>query len=338
MGQSSTLKRLSLRLPNLSDFLLEGFEVVVEDWGEEEGEELGDDESADDAEAEGDVALGACVARADGDREGAHDRGAGGHEDGAEADEAGLDDGILGRFTLFNGFIGKVDHEDAVFKDDADEEDEADEGIDREGLIEEVEGEEASEEGWGQGAHDGDGVDQILVEDAEDDVDHEEGDEEEEVEGGERGLEDVGGPLHFADDARGEVAYREGIDSIDGVAEGDVVGEVEGDADGGESVEVVDGRGADRFFDIDELYEGDEVIARGADVELREDGGIAVVFGEGFDEHFVLVEGGIDEGDLIIGVGVLEKVLDLGGVDVEVVGFIAEDGELELGLEDEEVA
>ena len=44
-----------------------------------------------------------------------------------------------------DGVDSKVDHHDSVFKDDSNEENEADKGVDGEALIEEVESKEASE-------------------------------------------------------------------------------------------------------------------------------------------------------------------------------------------------
>lgn len=110
------------------NLFLDGLEVIIKDGGEEEGEELGDEEAADDAEAEGDAGLGHGAADAEGDGDASHEGANGGHEDGTEADEGGFDDGVIGLLPfVLDGVDGKVDHHDSVFQDDADEENEADE-------------------------------------------------------------------------------------------------------------------------------------------------------------------------------------------------------------------
>ena len=125
-------------------FFAEVFEEEVEDGSEIESEDLGDDEASDDDEAERDAGLGGHAAKAEGDRDGSHESGEGGHEDGAEPLAAGLFDSFQGSFTCEDGVIGKVDEDDAVFHDDAQEEDESDKGVERKGVVENEEGQKAS--------------------------------------------------------------------------------------------------------------------------------------------------------------------------------------------------
>jgi len=80
------------------------------------------------------------------------------------------------------------------------------------------------------------------------------------------------------------------------------------------------------------------LVVGGVDVEFGEDGGVFVETGKGFDEHIVLVDGGVDLGDFIVGVGVGEVVFDVSGIDVEVVGFISVDVDVPLGLVDAKIA
>src|SRR3954463_4877413 len=62
---------------------LQALEVDVDDGGDVEGEELGNEETADDGDAKGAARFGAG-AEAEGDREGSHERGHGGHHDRTE--------------------------------------------------------------------------------------------------------------------------------------------------------------------------------------------------------------------------------------------------------------
>ena len=193
---------------------MEHFEVVVDDGSEKEGEELGDEEAADDAEAEGDAVLGHGAADAEGDGDGSHARGKGRHKNGAEADEGSFNDGIIGRFLFFsNGDVGEVDHHNAVFHDDSNEENEADERIDGEGLIEDVKGEEAAEEGRGKGAHYSEGMDEALIENAQHDIDDEKGEDHEESEAGERLLKDISSSDEPSIDL-GRFVNGEGVEGI----------------------------------------------------------------------------------------------------------------------------
>src|SRR5271169_71793 len=117
----------------------EAVESEIDDRGGVEGEELAHDESADDADAEGAAELRAG-ASAEGQGQSAEEGGHGGHENGAETEHAGFEDGLFGAFAAFAfGLEGKVDHHDGVFLDDADEQDDADDGDDVEVLFEEHE-------------------------------------------------------------------------------------------------------------------------------------------------------------------------------------------------------
>jgi len=88
------------------------------------------------------VGLGERSADAEGDGDGAHEGGDGGHHDGAETDEASFNDGVVGRFFfLMDRLVGKIDHHNPVFQHNSNEHDETDEGIDGESLMEYGEGE-----------------------------------------------------------------------------------------------------------------------------------------------------------------------------------------------------
>ena len=63
----------------------------------------------------------------------AEQRGHGGHHDGAEAQQAGLVDGVHRRHALLAlGVEREIDHHDAVLLHDADQQDDADQGDDAE--------------------------------------------------------------------------------------------------------------------------------------------------------------------------------------------------------------
>ena len=80
-----------------------------------------------------------------------HEGGESRHHDGTEADEAGFEDGIGGRFVFVAlGFEGEVDHHDGVLFDDADQHQDADEAIDVQVFAKEQQGGEGADAGGGQ--------------------------------------------------------------------------------------------------------------------------------------------------------------------------------------------
>src|SRR6266436_2858254 len=84
-----------------------------------ERKKLAHDEAADDADAEGAAKL-RTSAGTESQRERAEEGGHGGHQNRAEAQHAGFEDGVFGAFAAFAlGLQGEVDHNDGVFLDDA---------------------------------------------------------------------------------------------------------------------------------------------------------------------------------------------------------------------------
>ncbi len=63
---------------------------------------------------------------------------------------------------------------------------------------------------------------------------------------------------------------------------------------------MVDGEGADGFFDFNDLREGHLVACCRGDIELGEDGWVSVEAGQGFYEHIVLVNEAVDLRDFIV--------------------------------------
>jgi hypothetical protein len=84
---------------------------------------------------------------------------------------------------------GEVDHHDGVLLDDADQHDDADEGVEAQIDAEDQQGQQGAEAGGGQAGKNGQGVDEALVEDAEHDVDHQDRDQQQDAQALERGLE-----------------------------------------------------------------------------------------------------------------------------------------------------
>ena len=145
--------------------------VKVDHRGGVEREHLADDEAADDGDAQGAAQLRSIALR-DGNGDAAKHSGHGGHHDGPETQQAGLIDGLLGAIILVAfGLNGEIDHQDGVFLDDADQQDDADQGDHRQLGVHHHQRQQGADTRGGQRGENGDGVDVVLVENAEHDVD-----------------------------------------------------------------------------------------------------------------------------------------------------------------------
>ena len=130
-GGGATVSPLRGPRPPLQP-LLQPIHVDVEDRRHVERQELREEQAADDREPERPPRLRAR-AQAERDRQRAHERGHRRHHDRPEADEAGLVDRLLGVLAFVALRLDReVDHHDPVLLDEADEQDDADEGVDRE--------------------------------------------------------------------------------------------------------------------------------------------------------------------------------------------------------------
>src|SRR5262249_31576228 len=148
------------------DALGETIEGEINDRCREQGQDLADQESSNDADSQRVPELGAG-AGAEHEGQGAEDRRDRGHEDGAEAQQAGLVDGLAWAQALFAlGIDGEVDHEDRVLLDDANEQNDADEGDDGEVIAGENEREQGPDPGRGQGRENRDRMYEALVQNA----------------------------------------------------------------------------------------------------------------------------------------------------------------------------
>src|SRR5208283_545570 len=97
------------------------FKGQIDDGCCVKGQHLGDQEAADDGDAQGLAQFGAG-AKAQGQRDGAAKGGQGGHHYGPESDDAGFVNGLFGReFFLALGDEGEIDHHDGVLLDNSHE-------------------------------------------------------------------------------------------------------------------------------------------------------------------------------------------------------------------------
>src|SRR5260370_33595847 len=112
----------------IQDLLLELFEVEIDRWSNEKGDELRHNQAADHNESER-PARGAIGPVAEGDGQGAHERGHGGHHDGTEALHAGVVNRLIVWCTVLDPLLCAVYDHDSVFLHDAHEHEHADERV-----------------------------------------------------------------------------------------------------------------------------------------------------------------------------------------------------------------
>ena len=70
-------------------------------------------------------------------------------------------------------------------------------------------------------------------------------------------------------------------------------------------------------FHVGELRERDHRVVLGADVNILEIEGIALIFGIDFEHDVILIELGEDGGDLALAIGIVEGVVEILGGDAE---------------------
>ena len=99
----------------------------------------------------------------------------GGHHDGTEAQQASFPDRILRTRPARSRLDGKIDHHDGVLLDDAHQQDDADDGDDGELDIKQMQNQQRTEARRRQTRQNRDRVDETLVQNAEHDIDRENG-------------------------------------------------------------------------------------------------------------------------------------------------------------------
>lgn len=313
----------------------EVIEVGIDDWGDEEGEEEAECLAADDDDGDGAAFFGAG-AGTEGEGEHAGDEREGGHEDGAESVAVALEDGLVAFHALLAEVVHVVDLEDGVFLDDAEEDEEAEGGVEVEGIVGGEEGEEGEGEGEWEGEEDGEGVDEAFVLGGEDHVHEDYGEEEGPEEFGEGAFEFAaftgdaggvfGGQVHFGGGlAEGDEPVGEGVTGGDGAAEADLA----------LSVDAIDAGGGDAGDEFDDVIESDEAAFASGDVEAGD--GFLVIAGA-FGEAELDIIGGVDAGvieagDLLVAADHdAEGGGDVLGIDAEVGGAGAVDFGTEFGF------
>ena len=272
-------ERLGLRffLKPCGHLTPEGFHVEVKDRGDVEGEELGDQQAAHHRHAQGPAGFGPGP-KAQGDGQGAHQGRHGGHHDGPEADQGPGIDGLPGAFAFAAlGLQGEVDHHDGVFLDDPHQHDHAHKGVDVQVHMKEHQGQQGPHPGGRQAREDGHGVDEALVEDAQDHVDDQDGHDQQEPQALHGGLEGLGRALELVVMVAGNICratFSTAATASPRAAPGFRLKEM---VTAGQLAHVVDGQGAQVPGQGGQGVQGHQLAAGGTDIKPLQGRGVDLI-------------------------------------------------------------
>src|SRR5262245_17216910 len=219
---------------------------------------------------------------------------------------------------LHFGLDRKVHHEDSVFLDDADEQDEADNGDHREfGFCEHESEERADTRGWNRGKN-SDGVNETLVENAENDVHGRQRSDDQYQHRGLRILKSLGGSLKSAVNGGRHAKFAlQVLDFDDGVAERAAGTKVEGQSDRRIKALVVDGERSIGMFVVCERTEWNNSARTGGNIDLMKTFRALRVFVGNLEDYVVLVEAFVNIRDLALAKGITERIVDVDHGDAQ---------------------
>src|SRR4029079_906188 len=277
-----------------------------------EREHLRDQQSANDGDTERAPKLGAG-AYGDHQRQCTEHGGHRGHQDRAETGEAGVVNRPFRRETEPPFAVEReVHHHDAVLLHDADEENNADEGNDREFRAKQLQRKQRTETGRRQRGNDGQRVGKTLIESAEHDVDSDQPCDQQKrlCAGGLFEGPDVAGKIGVDD--VGQMEIDDGFfDSRGGILDRGIGCQVVRDGYRGELTLVID---CERNIAALDARYGRQRNLRGAvarNVDAGEIARVALVLAAHFQNDAVLVAGAVNCRDLPLRKGVVERVVDI---------------------------
>ena len=126
VATATSSSRIMITPRHALEFFLQTIQIYVQHWREKQGHELRKDEATNDGQTER-TARGGTNAERDGQR--CEKRREGGHHDGPKANHAAFIDRVESALALVFGSDRKIDLHDRVLLHDANQENQADEGI-----------------------------------------------------------------------------------------------------------------------------------------------------------------------------------------------------------------
>ena len=189
----------------------------------------------------------------------------------------------------------EVDHHDCVLLDDADQHDDANEGVEAQIHVEDQERQQRTQAGGGQTGKDGQGVHEALVENAENQIDHQDGDQQEDTQPLQGRLEGLRRSLQARVQRyrQAQVPFQR-LDAVDRLAERDARQEVEGNGHRWQLPLVIDSQRLRLATDTGDRVERHQLAGGTTNVKTRKHRRIGLILGSNFENHLVLVGRPVD--------------------------------------------
>ena len=224
----------------------------------------------------------------------------------------------------------EVDEHDAVLLDDADQQDDPDDADHVEGPAKQQQGQQGAEPGRRQGRDDRDRMDHALIENTQNDVHGDERGQDQDRRAAQRTLKCLRAALEAGGDRRRQVhCLHRLLDRRYGIADRRARSEVEAQGYRGELALVVDRDRRDCLRDGGELAQRDFAATRRGGVNPAQRIRPELQARIDLQDHVVLVQRGVDLGDMPLAESVVQERIDDRGVDAEPRGDISVDLDLQ---------
>ena len=299
-------------------------EVQIDHRRGVEGQQLAADQATDDGNAQRTAQL-SIAADTEQQRQGAEQGRQAGHHDRPKTHDAGLQNRLARAHTEVTlGIQGEVDHQDGVLLDDADQQNDADQRDQRQLGAAQQQGQQGADPSRGQRRDDRQRVHIALVENAEDDINRQQGrqNHQRHVVLGGLGRTGIAGKagLH----RHGQVQrLQSGEDAGLGGGQGYIRGQIEAKGGGGELPLVVDRQRRVARLDAGEHRQRHPRAVGGDHIHLLENFRAALVRLAHFHHHPVLIERVVDGRHLALAEGVVQHRTDHLDIDAIAGGRLA---------------
>src|SRR6266404_487660 len=181
-------------------------------------------------------------------------------------------------------------------------------------------------------------MDETLIQDAENDVDHHDGHEQQDSHVLDGRLEDLSGALEICRQGRRQVKIHQGlVDCIDRGAKRNIWSQVEGNRNRRQLAKVIDSQRANTTTDFSYGPQGNQSSAARTNEEIGQGRRVALILGQQFHNNPVLIHRRINGGDLPLAVGIVQRVFDLIGRHAQRIRFVAIDVYQHLRAGDEKI-
>ena len=224
----------------VEDAFLEPFQRQVNHRRDIERDELRNNQAADDDQTER-TARRTISAKAQRERQRAHQRGERGHDDGPETFDARFVNGGAPIVAFIEPMQRKIDNHDAVLLHDTHQEEETDDGIKRKRRTKKPEREQAADDGGKERGKHRDRMNVTLVKNSEDHIHDEKRADDEKRQRIEKLLENKSLALDFAFDGRRQRFGGGLLNKGSHIAQSDAGFRIEAESDAGKLVRVING-------------------------------------------------------------------------------------------------